>query len=614
MRWLLTGLVVLFVAAVAMGFDPTTYVSVGVGEPDTLDVHQAYDIPSGEVIYNVYDGLIAYKGSSLTEFEPRLSTEVPTVRNGLVRDGGRTYIFPIRKGVRFHNGSPLTPEDVEYSFERGLLYDPTGGPMWMLWNAIFGVNSLNQMIETYVGRPVSEIFKDGEPLPAFREKLIELYTKVIDPAISVEGDRVVFRLVRPFAPFLTLVTQAGGWAAILDKETSIRMGLWDGRPDTWWRFRNIPKERSPLYATAIGTGPYKLVEWDRVNRKVVLEANNDYWRGAPKLKKVIIMTVPEWSTRKAMLERGDADDIAVVLEYLDQIRGNRDIQIIENIPSMSVVVVGFSWSIPSTSKYIGSGKWDGNGIPPDFFSDYYARKAIAHVINYDAMLRDVLKGYGKRIPAALPDGLLGFDPSLPLFRFSLTEARKALEQAWGGRVLRDGAKITVGFNTGNLARQRIAEMIKMYLESIAPGKIKVEIVQMNWPSYLDAMRRGELPIMIFNWVADFPDSDNFIFTFYHSRGTYSPRQGENFRKLVSTPRPELGGKSLDELIEQARNETDPTTRGRLYVQIQKFAIDHCISVPIYQPAGVRAQRAWVKGWYPNPIRPGNDYFELFKQR
>lgn len=210
-------------------FDPTTYVSVGVGEPDTLDIHQAYDTVSGEIIYNVYESLIAYKKNSLTEFEPRLSTEVPTVKNGLIKDGGKTYVFPIRKGVKFHNGNPLTPEDVEYSFERGLLYDPSGGPMWMLWNAIFGVNSLNELIQNYVGKPVSEIFKDGEPLPQFKDKLVELYTKVIDPAIEVEGDNVVFRLVKPYGPFLTVMAHTVGWSAVLDKETSIKMGLWDGK-------------------------------------------------------------------------------------------------------------------------------------------------------------------------------------------------------------------------------------------------------------------------------------------------------------------------------------------------------------------------------------------------
>ncbi|KAF2961893.1 ABC transporter substrate-binding protein [Fervidobacterium sp. 2310opik-2] len=614
LRRLLLVFVVLAAVSIFAAFDPTIYVSVGVGEPDTLDIHQAYDTVSGEVIYNVYESLIAYKKSSLTEFEPRLATEVPSVKNGLIKDGGKTYVFPIRKSVKFHNGSDLTPEDVEYSFERGLLYDPAGGPMWMLWNAIFGVNSLNEMIEKYVGKPVSEIFKDGEPLPQYKDKLVEMYKNVIDPAIEVDGNNVVFKLVRPYGPFLTIMAHTVGWSAVLDKETSIKLGLWDGKPDTWWKYRNIAKEKSPIYATAIGTGPYKLVEWDRTNRKVLLEANKDYWRGEPRIKKVVIMTVSEWGTRKLMLEKGDADDIAIVLEYLDQIRGNKDIQIIENIPSLSVTVVGFSWSVSPNSKYIGSGKWDGNGMPPDFFSDINARKAISYVINYDAVVRDVLKGYGIRVPAALPNTLLGFDPTLPLYKFNVTEARKALEKAWDGKALKVGLKFSIAYNTGNMMRQRIAEMIKTYLEMIGSGKIKVDVVALNWPSYLDAMRKAELPMPIFNWLADFPDPDNFIFTFYHSAGTYAPRQGENFKKFVSAPRKELGGKSLDELIEAARNSSDPDERKKLYVQIQKFAIDNYISIPVYQPVGVRVQRAWVKGWYENPMRPGNDYFELYKQQ
>lgn len=64
----------------------------------------------------------------------------------------------------------------------------------------------------------------------------------------------------------------------------------------------------------------------------------------------------------------------------------------------------------------------------------------------------------------------------------------------------------------------------------------------------------------------------------------------------------------------ARNSPDPEERGKLYVQIQKFAIDNYISIPIYQPLDVRVQRTWVKGWYPNPMRPGDDYFELYKQQ
>ncbi|HOJ93637.1 MAG TPA: ABC transporter substrate-binding protein, partial [Fervidobacterium nodosum] len=89
-KWLVVILGI-FVAILALAaFDPTVYVEATIGEPDTLDPHLAYDTASGEVLYNVYENLIAYKGRSVSEFEPRLATEVPTVKNGLVKDGGKT--------------------------------------------------------------------------------------------------------------------------------------------------------------------------------------------------------------------------------------------------------------------------------------------------------------------------------------------------------------------------------------------------------------------------------------------------------------------------------------------------------------------------------------------
>ncbi len=62
-----------------------------------------------------------------------LASQVPSVANGLITNGAKTYHFPIRKGVKFHSGSTLTPEGVAYSFKRNLVTDVDGGPMWMLF-------------------------------------------------------------------------------------------------------------------------------------------------------------------------------------------------------------------------------------------------------------------------------------------------------------------------------------------------------------------------------------------------------------------------------------------------------------------------------------------------
>jgi len=146
---LLVGLLSVF--AFSQVKNPDMIFDATLSEPDTLDPHHAYDTASGEVIFNVYDNLIAYDGGSMTDFIPMLSTVVPSVENGYLRDDGTTYVFPIRKGVKFHNGNDLTPEDVEYTFERGILYDPAAGPMWMLIEPIFGAFTVRDLVEEYVG-------------------------------------------------------------------------------------------------------------------------------------------------------------------------------------------------------------------------------------------------------------------------------------------------------------------------------------------------------------------------------------------------------------------------------------------------------------------------------
>ena len=109
--------------------NPDTIIETTIGTVDSLDPAWAYDTASGEVIFNIYETLIFWDGTRTDKFVPMLATKVPSVENGLISEDGLTYTFPIRKGVKFHNGEPLTPEDVEYSFERAMVQDRDGGPV-----------------------------------------------------------------------------------------------------------------------------------------------------------------------------------------------------------------------------------------------------------------------------------------------------------------------------------------------------------------------------------------------------------------------------------------------------------------------------------------------------
>ena len=158
-----------------------------------------------------------------------------------VSKDGLAYDFVLRRGVRFHNGDPVTAEDVKFSLERY-----RGGGASTLKARVAGVD-------------------------------------VVDP------QRVRIRLKQPWPDFMTFYgTPATGAAWVVPKKYVERVGD-DG-------FKRAP----------VGAGPYRFVSFNP-GVQLVLEANEGYWRKPPSVKRLIFRSVPDDTTRLAMLKRGEAD-------------------------------------------------------------------------------------------------------------------------------------------------------------------------------------------------------------------------------------------------------------------------------------------------------------------
>ena len=156
---------------------------------------------------------------------------------------GRTWDFVLRKGTRFHNGDPVTAEDVKFSFER------------------------------YKG-VASSILK---------ERVREIQV--------VDAGRVRFHLKDPWPDFMTFYgTSASGAAWIVPKKYVEKVGE-DG-------FKKAP----------IGAGPYKFVSF-APGIELVLEAFDGYWRKTPSVKRLVLRSIPDESTRAAALKRGEVDAV-----------------------------------------------------------------------------------------------------------------------------------------------------------------------------------------------------------------------------------------------------------------------------------------------------------------
>ncbi|HNU24148.1 MAG TPA: ABC transporter substrate-binding protein, partial [Mesotoga sp.] len=346
---------------------------------ETLDPNNWLSSYEIEIISNLYDNLIMYDGESLTDFLPMLSTEVPSVDNGLIGQDGAVYTFPIRQGVKFHSGNELTPEDVKYSFERSLLAGETYAN-WLLVHALSGgrFSALDDWFRDYSGMMMSEALNpSGVPVSASaREKLIGFYENVIGRIIEIDGWDVTFNIGQSFAPFLSIIVHFSPAGAIIDSKWAKSNGAWDGEADGWWRWYS-ESAVSPLVSAEGGSGPYKLEAWNQQEDGIALESFEDYWRGKPSIDRVIINSESDHNRRKAELEEGFADIVDLNLSTALELQAEGKCKV-EIYPVTAVHEIMFNWEINDSSPYIGSGKLDENGIPPDFFSDLHIRKAFSY--------------------------------------------------------------------------------------------------------------------------------------------------------------------------------------------------------------------------------------------
>ena len=554
--------------------NPDTFTLAEIQDVSSLDPAFPYDGSSQSIIQNVYETLIAFQGASLSEFEPRIAEKVPSRRNGLISADGRVYRFPIRKGVKFQDGTEVTPEDVRYSLLRFMIEDPAGGPAALLLEPIAGAASTRN--------------SSGAATLDF---------DALARRVRVEGRDVVISLPRPFGPFLAVMAR---WSYVLPRAWCAAHGEWDGSARTWRDFNDAPKEKSYLFEHMNGAGPFRLVRWDRTARYTLLERHDGYWRGAARLKRVLVKTVPELNTRKLMLEAGDADLIETPRPYAAQLAGLPGVRLADKLPRLQTdPALFFTVKInPAANPDIGSGKLDGDGIPPDFFADADVRKGFAYAFDDGAMLRDTFKGTAARAIGPIPPWVPGYDKDQPRYDYDLKQAEAHLRRAFRGEVWDKGFKFTLTYNTGGEVREAAAQILKKGIERLN-AKFRVDLRGVDWANFVDKGQRRLMPLFARGWMADYPDAHNFIYAFYHSQGRYPSAQG------FSDP-------ELDAMVEKAAAQP-PARRAALYKKILARGHEDCPAIFTVHPSGVYAMRDWVRGFVDNPVNLGVYYYPIEKR-
>jgi peptide/nickel transport system substrate-binding protein len=614
----------------ATGFhspDPTTFVvaesEVGI---DTLDPALAYDTASAEVIQNVYETLVFYDGEATDAFVPMLA------ESWEVSDDGTVYTFKIRSGVKFHQGGDMTPSDVAYSFQRGLLQGGYSSPQWLLAEPFFGVglDDVTGIVDDFASADDREALKANDPatLVAACEKVQAAI--VADDAAGT----VTMTLAQAWGPFLPTIAQT--WGSVMDKEWVVENGGWDGSCDTWQDFYGMASADDPFSTIANGTGAFTLEKFAN-GEEIDLARNESYWREPAKLERVVLKAVPEWGTRFSMMQAGDAD-LAVVpsanRSQMDELVGEKCVFSIETSdytceivddsqpfrvrlgrPGISQDVILYNWNIStsedSPNPYIGSGTVDGNGIPADFFSDAHVRKGFAYAFDWDTLISDVYNGEATQSFQLTLPGMPGFFLDTPHYTLDLEKSAEEFKLADvdkdgiaagedpEGDIWTAGFRVQMAYNQGNPTRQTIAEILAGNLSAVNELFV-VETLGLPWPAYLRSQRALQIPIMTGGWLEDIHDPHNWYQPY--TTGTYGGRQAL----------PDDVKAQFKEILTRGVSATDPAARAEIYKEANQLYYDLAVGTPLVLVTGHGFSQRWVQGVILNPIFPGNYYYTIYK--
>jgi peptide/nickel transport system substrate-binding protein len=393
-----------------------------------------------------------------------------------VSKDGLTYEFVIRKNARFHNGAPVTADDVKFTFER---YKGAGGKL-------------------------------------LKDKVKEV--QVLAP------NRARFVLKEQWPDFMAFYgTSATGAGWIVPK-------------------KYIEKVGEEAYKKApVGAGPYKFVSFTP-GVELTLEAFGDYWRKAPSVKRLVMRSIPDETTRAAAVKTGEVD-----AAYLFSGAVAEDLKRSPGVRVVAPLLYGVYWL-----DFLD--QWD----PKSPWHDRRVRQAASLAIDRNAINQAEMLGLGKPAGAFVP----------PEFEFSLKMDPPPFDPKRAKQLMVE-AGFPNGFDAGDLTPlppyTSVAEAIGGYLQALG---IRTSVRTMERATFLAAWREKKLRGLVFSATGAAGNAAARLEPFFTKSGVYA-----------YGTRPEI-----DDLFQRQANEIDRGKREALLHQIQKIVIDQALVAPVFQQA------------------------------
>ena len=304
----------------------------------------------------------------------------------------------------------------------------------------------------------------------------------------------------------------------------------------------------------IGTGPYKFVRWSK-DEEIVLEANESYFRGAPRIKTAVFRPIPDDAVRVAALQNGEVDVAVNIPPHLASIIANHPKLFLSTAPSVRTIQLMFY-----TAQFDAQNKLVGPYQGPTV--DKRVRQAITLALDVDEIIKGVLDGRAQRVATMLPSMHFGYDPSLKPVKQDLVKAKKLLAEAG----FPNGLEITLNGPQGRYVRDK--EVAEAAAGQLSKAGIKTTLRTFEFVNYLNNMvyvhKAG--PVWLIGWGQSMMDAEGIYVPLFRSGSLLA-----NYRNA-----------DMDGMIDQAQTMMDEKQRLALYHRINKLWIEDQAAVPLYQ--------------------------------
>lgn len=285
--------------------------------------------------------------------------------------------------------------------------------------------------------------------------------------------------------------------------------------------------------TPVGTGPYRFVRWNR-GQHIVLEGNEGYWGGKPKIEKVTYRFVSDPGTRLAGLKAGEFDVITNLLpEFKDQV-------------PQAIHVMGLEFPIIILNADAGPTK------------DVRVRQALNYAVDKRALAEGLFEGFAQISPGQLlSPSFFGFNKEVEAYPFDPEKAKALLKEAGA-----EGVTVEIIGTAGRWLKDReIVEAVAAFWDRVGI-KSRVRIFEFN--EYLNRLfdRKTRADAIFVVSSNELMDADKSFSAYYKAGGIGSSNSDQ-----------ELAG-----LIDAARTETNPAKRADLYHRAVALAHDQAYFV------------------------------------